>query len=57
MLQDGEYILSAGDGYYLGLVDEVVGDDDLPCLRDAVENAPQGATTEARAKSDETTAR
>jgi hypothetical protein len=56
MLQDGEYILSPSDGYYLGLVDEVVGDDDLPCLRNAVENAPQGATTEAAAKSDDTTA-
>ena len=46
MLQDGEFILSPSDGYYLGIVDEVVGDGDLPCLREAVENAPQGATSE-----------
>ena len=32
-LQSGEHILTARDGFWLGLVDEVIGESDLPCTR------------------------
>jgi ATP-dependent protease ClpP protease subunit len=39
-LQEGENELTATDAYWFGLVDEVVGDDDLLCLRHMEENRP-----------------
>ena len=41
-LQDGENSLSATDAFWLGLIDEVIGQD-LPCYRLAIENAPNQA--------------
>lgn len=39
-LQEGENELTAEDAYWLGLVDEVVGEDHLLCLRHFEENKP-----------------
>src|SRR5271157_5888580 len=39
-LQEGENELTATDAYWLGLIDEVVGEDDLLCLRHMEENKP-----------------
>jgi ATP-dependent protease ClpP protease subunit len=39
-LQEGENELTATDAYWLGLVDEVIGQDDLLCLRHLEENRP-----------------
>lgn len=38
-LQKGEFRLSAEDAYWLGLIDEVIGREDLPSLRQIVEYA------------------
>jgi ATP-dependent protease ClpP protease subunit len=40
-LQDGENFLSGEEAYWLGLVDEVAGRPDLPCMRVVVENPPK----------------
>lgn len=40
-LQEGEHPLSASDAYWMGLIDEVIGEE-LPCFRVVVENAPEG---------------
>lgn len=37
LLQEGEHNLTATDAYWMGLVDEIVGDTDFPCLRALVE--------------------
>lgn len=39
-LQEGENELTASDAYWLGLIDEVVGEDHLLCLRHFEENQP-----------------
>ena len=33
LLQQGEFYLTPRDAYWLGIVDEVIGDTDLPCPR------------------------
>lgn len=40
-LQEGENELSAHDAYWLGLIDEIIGDDSLPCTRMFVEFDPE----------------
>ena|ERR1700693_684851 len=40
-LQEGENELTATDAYWLGLIDEVVGEDHLLCLRYFEENPPE----------------
>jgi ATP-dependent protease ClpP protease subunit len=45
-LQEGENELTATDAYWLGLVDEVVGEDDLLCLRHMEEDKPDPVPTE-----------
>jgi hypothetical protein len=39
-LQEGENNLTAEDAYWLGLIDEVVGEDHLLCRRHFIENQP-----------------
>jgi ATP-dependent protease ClpP protease subunit len=46
-LQDGENELTAEDAYWLGLIDEVVGRDDLLSLRHFEEDQPDPATENA----------
>lgn len=41
LLQKGEYRLSAEDAYWLGLIDEVIGREDLPSIRQIVEYADE----------------
>ena len=43
-LQQGENELTAEDAYWLGLIDEVVGKDELLCLRHFEENKPDPVT-------------
>jgi hypothetical protein len=42
-LQKQDHWLSSEDAYWLGLIDEVIGRDDLSNLRVLAENAPQGS--------------
>ncbi len=44
LLQEDDYYLSAEEGYWLGLVDEIIGRSDLPCPRIFVEfpSTPNG---------------
>lgn len=46
-LQEGEHWLTAEEAYWFGLIDEVVGRFDLPCLRLILEAAPQQPTPPA----------
>jgi hypothetical protein len=55
-LQEGENELTAVDAYWLGLVDEVVGEDQLLCLRHFEENKPDpvpNKNEEKKGKGDE----
>ena len=45
-LQEGENELTATDAYWLGLIDEVVGEDHLLCLRHFEENPPKNEEEE-----------
>lgn len=49
-LQEGENELTAEDAYWLGLVDEVVGRDDLLCLRHFEEEKPDPVEENAEKK-------
>jgi len=42
-LQEGENELTATDGIWLGLIDEIIGDTTMPCLRVMVESIPDAA--------------
>jgi Clp protease len=46
-LQEGENELTARDAYWLGLVDEVMGEKDLPCMRLFAEFTPDPPKQEA----------
>jgi hypothetical protein len=40
-LQEGENFLSGEEAYWLGVIDEVAGRTDLPCMRVVMENSPK----------------
>lgn len=54
-LQEGENELTAEDAYWLGLIDEIVGRDDLLCLRHFEENQPRSNDGEGADKPSEAT--
>lgn len=47
-VQQGENELTASDAYWLGLIDEVFGDEDSPGVRTVIENVPPEGTEKNR---------